>query len=213
MSELIELEHDTIDDGRLNMGSINHSRAQGKLIVSLAQDERLEVMPELSIDLKGLDISQFGFKSTIELKPDISVYWQTPVPEAEPLDDLIRSPSPIEIISTSQTLTEMTNKVKAYFALDVTYPQYMCFLHRIVTGFFHLTPSLLMKQWIFIYPFKRCLKAVQRPFKNDVECIQTKRRFFYYFTTKIDHWQSLSVSVLNYILFNRSVMLECHNIH
>ncbi|HAI70157.1 MAG TPA: hypothetical protein DCM38_12075 [Gammaproteobacteria bacterium] len=124
MSELIELEHDIIDDGKLNRPVlINHSRAQGKLIVLLAQDERLEVMPELSIDLKGLDISQFGFKSTIELKPDISVYWQTPVPEAEPLDDLIRSPSPpdlaIEIISISQTLTEMTNKVKAYFALDV----------------------------------------------------------------------------------------------
>jgi hypothetical protein len=92
MSELIELEHETIDDGKLNRGSIKHSRAQGKLIVSLAQDERLEVMPELSIDLKGLDISQFGFKSTIKLKPEISVYWQTPVPEAEPLDDIICSP-------------------------------------------------------------------------------------------------------------------------
>ncbi len=121
MSELTEYE--IIDDGKSSMGSINHSRAQGRLIVSLAQDDRLEVMPELSIDLKGLDTSQFGLKSAVELKPDISVYWQTPVPEAKQLDDIIRSPSPpdlaIEIISASQTLTEMINKVKAYFALGV----------------------------------------------------------------------------------------------
>lgn len=118
-----EILNESLEEGQSNMGSINHSRAQGKLIVSLAQDERLEIMPELSIDLKGIDITKFGFKSTVELKPDISVYWQTPVPEAEPLDDIIRSPSPpdlaIEIISTSQTLNEMTNKVKAYFALNV----------------------------------------------------------------------------------------------
>ena len=123
MSELIEQNNHVFDEGEFPMGSVNHSRTQGKLIVALSQDERLEVMPELSIDLKGLDISPFGFKSMVELKPDISVYWQTPVPEAEPLDDIIRSPSPpdlaIEIISTSQTLTEMTNKVKAYFALGV----------------------------------------------------------------------------------------------
>jgi Uma2 family endonuclease len=123
MSELIELNDNVRDDRAFPVGSVNHSRIQGKLIVLLAQDERLEVMPELSIDLKGLDISQFGFKSTVELKPDISVYWQTPVPEAEPLDDIIRSPSPpdlaIEIISASQTLTEMMNKMKTYFALGV----------------------------------------------------------------------------------------------
>jgi Uma2 family endonuclease len=106
------------------MGSINHSKAQGNLIVALAQDERLAVMPELSIDLNGLDLSQFEVKATIDLKPDISVYWQTPVPEADdPWDDIIRSPLPpdlaIEIISSSQTLNEMTNKVKAYFALGV----------------------------------------------------------------------------------------------
>jgi len=123
MSDLIKRENEIIDEGKSNMGSVNHSRVQGRLIVSLAQDERLEVMPELSIDLKGLDITQFGFKATVELKPDISVYWQTPAPETEPLDDLIRSPLPpdlaIEILSTSQTVTEMTNKVKAYFALEV----------------------------------------------------------------------------------------------
>lgn len=121
MSDLIENE--IIDEGKSNMGSVNHSRVQGRIIVSLAQDERLEVMPELSIDLKGLDITQFGFKATVELKADISVYWQIPAPEPEPLDDLIRSPLPpdlaIEILSTSQTVTEMTNKVKAYFALEV----------------------------------------------------------------------------------------------
>ncbi len=106
------------------MGSINHSKTLGNLIVALAQDERLTVMPELSLDPNGLDLSKFEVKASVELKPDISVYRQTPVPEAEnPWDDIIRSPSPpdlaIEIISTSQTLTEMTNKVKAYFALGV----------------------------------------------------------------------------------------------
>jgi hypothetical protein len=114
---------DIFDEEEAEMGSINHSKAQGQLIVALAQDDRLEIMPELSIDINGLDLSQFKLKATVDLKPDISVYWQTPVPEAEPLDDIIRSPIPpdlaIEIISSSQTLTEMTNKVKAYFTLGV----------------------------------------------------------------------------------------------
>jgi hypothetical protein len=50
MSELIELDNDILDDGKFNMGSVNHSWAH--------------------------------FKSVVKLKPNISVYWQTPVPEA-----------------------------------------------------------------------------------------------------------------------------------
>jgi hypothetical protein len=112
-----------LEDERSDMGSVNHSLVQGNLILALGQNDQLEVMPELSIDLNGLDISQFGLKASVELKADISVYWQTQLPKAELPDDIIRSPTPpdlaIEIISSSQTIPEMTNKVKAYFTLGV----------------------------------------------------------------------------------------------
>lgn len=116
------LTNEIIDDEReSNMGSFIHSRTQGRLIVLIGCDERFEVMPELSLDTTQIDLSQFGLKAKDELKPDVCVY--TKPPEAEPPDDIIKTTQmpdlAIEILSPSQTISELINKLKAYFALNV----------------------------------------------------------------------------------------------
>jgi Uma2 family endonuclease len=116
MSEVIEFEEEESD-----MGSVVHSRTQGRLTVLIGSDERFEVMPELSLDATQIDLSQFGLKNKEELKPDVCVY--TKPPEAEPPDDIIKTTQmpdlAIEILSPSQTVSELISKLKAYFALEV----------------------------------------------------------------------------------------------
>ncbi|EDN66253.1 protein containing DUF820 [Beggiatoa sp. PS] len=78
-------------------------------------------MPELSLDVTQIDLNQFGLKSKDELKPDVCVY--TTPPETEPPDDMLKTTQmpdlAIEILSPSQTISELINKLKAYFALNI----------------------------------------------------------------------------------------------
>lgn len=120
MSELISLENETLDE-TIEMGSYNHSLTQSNLTSLLHSDERFTTLVELSLDISQIDLSQFGLKTKEELKPDVCVY--TNPPHVELPDDLVKITQmpdmAIEILSPSQTVSELINKLKAYFALKV----------------------------------------------------------------------------------------------
>jgi Uma2 family endonuclease len=120
MNEVINLEDEQPDEEK-EMGSFNHSLTQGNLISLLHDDERFTTLVELSLDASQIELSQFGLKVKEELKPDVCVY--TDPPEVEPPDDLIKTTQmpdlAIEILSPSQTVSELIGKLKAYFALSV----------------------------------------------------------------------------------------------
>lgn len=133
MSKDHELEEEILDEEETDMGSLYHGSAQGNFIVLLSSDERFTVIPELSLDASGVDLSQFGLKAKDELIPDVCVYVTPPEAETkestkqEPLDDEILdvlkvSKMPalvIEVLSPRQAIRELLSKFKAYFALGV----------------------------------------------------------------------------------------------
>jgi len=115
MSEVIDLENDLSDEEK-EMGSFNHSLTQSNLTSLLHNDERFTTLVELSLDASQIELSQFGLKVKEELKPDVCVYTNQP-------DDLVKTTlmpdMAIEILSPSQTVSELIGKLKAYFALSV----------------------------------------------------------------------------------------------
>jgi len=103
------------------MGSVIHSATQAKLAGLLLNEDKFSVFTELSLDATQIDLSQFGLKSKDELKPDVCLYIHPP--EVEPPDDIIKATQMpdlvIEILSPSQTISELIGELKAYFALEV----------------------------------------------------------------------------------------------
>jgi len=117
MNELLDEEVFEDED---NMGSINHSIAQVRIASLLNNDERFTVMTELSLDISQQDFSRYGIKAKDEIKPDICLYPNTI--DWQDIDILKMTEMPlliIEILSPSQSLEMLKNKVYAYFALDV----------------------------------------------------------------------------------------------
>jgi len=118
MNEL--LEDEILEDEDSNMGSINHSIAQVRIASLLNNDARFTVMTELSLDISQHDFSQYGIKAKDEIKPDICLYPNTI--DWQDIDILKMKEMPllaIEILSPSQSLETLKNKVYAYFALGV----------------------------------------------------------------------------------------------
>jgi Uma2 family endonuclease len=118
MNEL--LEDEVLDDEDSDMGSINHSIAQVRIASLLNNDERFTVMTELSLALSEQDFSRYGIKAKDEIKPDICLYPNTI--DWQDIDILKMTEMPllaIEILSPSQSLETLKNKVYAYFALGV----------------------------------------------------------------------------------------------
>ncbi|RKZ38875.1 MAG: hypothetical protein DRQ49_13120 [Gammaproteobacteria bacterium] len=119
MSEL--LYDKVFENEEQNMGSVIHSGTQAKLVGLLFNDEKFSLFTELSLDTTQIDLSQFGLKSKDELKPDVCLY--TNPPEVEPPDDIVKTTQmpdlAIEILSPSQTVSELIAKIKAYFALNI----------------------------------------------------------------------------------------------
>ncbi len=116
MSEL--LEDEVIEDE--NLGSINHSIAQVRIASLLNNDDRFTVMTELSLDISQQDFSRYGIKAKDEIKPDICLYPNTM--DWQDIDILKMTEMPllaIEILSPSQSLETLKNKVYAYFMLGV----------------------------------------------------------------------------------------------
>ncbi|OAD19261.1 hypothetical protein THIOM_005112 [Candidatus Thiomargarita nelsonii] len=119
MSEIIDFE-----DEESNMGSVNHSLTAGRIAGLLFNDERFEVMPELSLDTSQIDLKRFNLKAKDELVPDICVYTgPPPAPDEDVDDDLLKvSQMPdlaIEVLSPRQSIGELIRKIKAYFSLGV----------------------------------------------------------------------------------------------
>ncbi len=120
MNEL--LDDEVLENEESDMGSLNHSLTVGRITGLLFNDERFEVMPELSLDGSQIDLSQFGIKNKEELIPDVAVY-KDPPPQPNPMDDVLMvSQMPdlvIEVLSPKQRISEIFSKFKAYFALGV----------------------------------------------------------------------------------------------
>ncbi|KOR31669.1 hypothetical protein TI05_12165 [Achromatium sp. WMS3] len=112
--------NEILEDEKLDMGSINHSITQVRLASLLNNDDRFTVMTELSLDINHLDFSKYGIKAKEEIKPDICLYpnrvdWQD-------IDIVKMTEMPlliIEILSPTQSLEVLKNKLYAYFELGV----------------------------------------------------------------------------------------------
>ncbi|MDM8560222.1 Uma2 family endonuclease [Candidatus Parabeggiatoa sp. HSG14] len=118
MSEL--LEDEILESGDSNIGSINHSITQVRIASLLNSDERFTVMTELSLDINQQDFSQYGIKAKDEIKPDICLYPNTIDWQDIDIPKMIEMPLlAIEILSPSQSLEILKNKVYAYFSLGV----------------------------------------------------------------------------------------------
>ncbi|MCP4698658.1 MAG: Uma2 family endonuclease [Gammaproteobacteria bacterium] len=116
MNEQIETE------AGQEMGSVNHSFVQGRIIVLLSTDDRFKVFVELSLDTGQTDLSQFGLKAKDELKPDVSVYPKGRLTPNKMLDVIRTSDAPllaVEVLSPKQGIEDILTKFKAYFALGV----------------------------------------------------------------------------------------------
>jgi len=103
------------------MGSLNHSFIQARLVRLLPEDG-FTIMTELSLDVSQIDMKSFGLKIKEEIKPDISLYKGDYEPNL--YEDVVKmSEMPtlvIEILSPTQGFSEVLVKFKAYFALGVT---------------------------------------------------------------------------------------------
>jgi len=120
MSEFVELETEVLGEEEEKMGSLNHSMVQGQITGILFADKRFRIMPELSLDMSALDLSQFGLKAKNELKPDISIYPNTLKGKARDVPRLSEIPLlAIEVISLNQTHDQLLTKFDGYFALGV----------------------------------------------------------------------------------------------
>ncbi len=116
---LDELEND-IEEAD-NMGSFNHGYTQARLVVLLDRVGKYTPVSELSLDVSGTDLSQFGLKAKEEIKPDICLYPKRG--RSRPLDILKMAEMPllvVEILSPKQGTYEILEKFKAYFALGIT---------------------------------------------------------------------------------------------
>jgi Uma2 family endonuclease len=103
------------------MGSLNHSVIQARLAGSFFNDDKFTPAVELSLDISQLDLNQFAIKAKDELKPDVCLY-ESHLGLSKPDDILRMSKMPlltIEILSPKQTIDDILNKFKAYFALNV----------------------------------------------------------------------------------------------
>lgn len=103
------------------MSSFNHSYTQARLIVLLDKLGIYTPAPELSLDIKGIDLSKYDLRTKEELKPDIALYPKRG--RSQPRDILRMREMPllaIEILSPKQGSYDILEKFKAYFDLGVT---------------------------------------------------------------------------------------------
>jgi Uma2 family endonuclease len=103
-----------------DMGSFNHGYIQMRLGSLIEQTRRYTPVSELTLDVSGIDVSQFGLHSKEEIKPDICVYSRRGL--SRPQDILKMNDMPllaIEIVSPRQGLYDLINKFRVYFVLGI----------------------------------------------------------------------------------------------
>jgi len=125
MSDLIEIDEqyqELPENGKIKVLSKNHSLAVGRLSGLLFNDERFIVMPELSLDMNQIDLSQYGLKAKDELVPDICLYSEENSIDFSDFDELKVKQIPllaIEVLSPQQEISQIIAKFHAYFALGI----------------------------------------------------------------------------------------------
>jgi Uma2 family endonuclease len=123
MNEVIDLEGGILDEERRKMPSKKHSMTQTSLTVLFGNDDRFTTFVELSLDATSINLSQFALKAKDELIPDICAYFEPPPTDDKLGSDEVRVTQipdlAVEVLSPSQTLNELLNKMEAFFALGV----------------------------------------------------------------------------------------------
>lgn len=112
--------HDDEVEEWADMGSFNHGYIQMRLGSLIEQTGQYTPVSELTLDVSGLDVSQFGLGSKEEIKPDICVYPRRGL--SRPQDILKMNDMPllaIEIVSPRQGLYDLIIKFRVYFALGI----------------------------------------------------------------------------------------------
>jgi Uma2 family endonuclease len=105
----------------VDMGSFNHGYTQARLIVLFDRFGQYTPVTELSLDVSGIDLSQFDLKTKEEVKPDICLYPKRG--RSRPRDILRMTEMPllaVEILSPKQGTYDILEKFKVYFALGVS---------------------------------------------------------------------------------------------
>ena len=103
-----------------DMGSFNHGYTQARLIVLFDRAGQYTPITELSLDVSGIDLSQFDLKTKEEMKPDICLYPKRG--RSRPRDILRMTEMPllaVEILSPKQGTYDILEKFKVYFELGV----------------------------------------------------------------------------------------------
>ena len=103
------------------VGSFNHGYTQARLIVLIDRLGKFTPVSELSLDVRGIDLTQFDLRTKEELKPDIALYPKRG--RSQPRDILRMTEMPlvaIEILSPKQGTYDILEKFKVYFALGIT---------------------------------------------------------------------------------------------
>jgi Uma2 family endonuclease len=103
------------------MSSFNHGYTQTRLIVLFDKVGTYTPVPELSLDVKGIDLSKFDLRTKEEIKPDIALYPKRG--RSQPRDILRMKEMPllaVEILSPKQGTYDILEKFKLYFELGVT---------------------------------------------------------------------------------------------
>jgi len=117
-----DIEYDTENDvGEFdNVGSFNHGYLQVRLGGLFDRLPGFTTVGELSLDVSGVDLSQFDLRSKEEIKPDLSIYPKRGL--SHPKDILKMKEMPLlalEIVSPKQGMYEIAEKVRLYFELGV----------------------------------------------------------------------------------------------
>lgn len=103
-----------------DMGSFNHGYLQVRLGGLFDRMKEFTAVGELSLDVSGVDLSQFDLRSKEEIKPDLSLYPKRGL--SHPKDILRMKEMPllaVEIVSPKQGMYEIAEKVRLYFALGI----------------------------------------------------------------------------------------------
>ena len=100
--------------------SFNHGYVHMRLGSFFDRTGYYTPVSQLTLDVSGIDISQFGLRSEEEFKPDICVYPRRGL--SRPQDILKMNDMPllaIEIVSPRQGLYDLINKFRVYFVLGI----------------------------------------------------------------------------------------------
>ncbi|MFN8487935.1 MAG: Uma2 family endonuclease [Caldilineaceae bacterium] len=123
MSEIPLNEHiaelDEIEDYE-DMGSFNHGYIQVRLGILFDRLGQYTPVNEVSLDVSGVDLSQFELKTKEELKPDVCLYPKRSL--SRPKDILKMKEMPllaVEILSPKQGTYDILEKFRLYFALGI----------------------------------------------------------------------------------------------